>query len=246
MGKYHAMPFHTLRGKQIVIIGGTSGLGLATARMALEAGAHVYLGGRSPARLMAALATLGRGTRGETIDVASEASVNAFFAPLDGIDHVAITAAQIAPAPLLHGDMAALRVNMASRFWGAVYALRAAVPKMAAEGSLVLTSGMITRRPSPGKSIAAAAASAVETLAHSLVGELAPRRINVISPGPMDTPLLAQATGGDPEALRAIAARLPLRRLGQPESYARSALFAMANPDLNGEVLHLDGGAAWG
>ncbi|MGL5538111.1 MAG: SDR family oxidoreductase, partial [Aeromonas veronii] len=96
-----------------------------------------------------------------------------------------------------------------------------------------------------GKALPAVAAGAVETLAHSLVTELTPRRINVINPGPMRTPMLLKALGNDPQKVAAVAQSLPLKRLGEGEDYAQAALFLMSNNNMNGEVLHLNGGSAW-
>ena len=136
-------------------------------------------------------------------------------------------------------------INMDSRFWGSVHTIRAAAPKLSERGSIVLTSGMVTRRPQLGKALPAVAAGAVETLAHSLVTELTPRRINVINPGPMRTPMLLKALGNDPQKVAAVAQSLPLKRLGEGEDYAQAALFLMSNNNMNGEVLHLNGGSAW-
>src|SRR5450830_1547733 len=226
-----------LQGQQVLVLGGTSGLGLATAVLAGRAGAQVHVGGRDPQRLAQALVGLGPTASGACVDLADEGSVQAFFAPFAQVNHL--------PARLIDGEMAALRASLDSRFWGAVHALRAAAPRLALEGSVLLTSGMVSQRPRPRMAMVAAAASAVESLARSLVGELAPRRINVINPGPMHTPLLERALGGQAQALQGLADLQPLKRLGQAEDFAQTALFAMGNRQLNGAVLHLDGGARW-
>ena len=235
----------TLQGQTVVVVGGSSGLGLAAAKAAEQAGARVVIGGRQPERLQQALAELGQSAQGWPVDVLDVESIQAFFARIPQLDHLLVTAASISPGRLLESDMVDLQRNLDSRFWGSVHCLRAALPCMAEQGSVTLTSGMVVQRPQPGKSMAAVAAAAVETLAHSLVRELAPRRINVISPGPMDTPLLAAALGDDTARLHALAAALPLGRLGQAEEFADAALFLMHNRSMNGEVLHLHGGAAW-
>ena len=234
-----------LQGQQVLVLGGTSGLGLATAAGALRAGAQVHVGGRDPQRLAEALAQLGPKAGGACVDLADEGSVLAFFTPFARVDHLVVCAANNQPARLIDGDLAALRTSLDSRFWGAVHALRAVAPCLAPQGSVLLTSGMVSQRPRPGMAMVAAAASAVESLARSLVGELAPRRINVINPGPMQTPLLERALGGQAQALQGLADLQPLKRLGQAEDFAQTALFAMGNRQLNGAVLHLDGGARW-
>lgn len=234
-----------LQGQQVLVLGGTSGLGLATAVLAVRAGARVHVGGRDPQRLAEALAVLGPTASGACVDLADEGSVHAFLAPYALVDHLVVCAANNLPARLIDGELAALRTSLDSRFWGAVHALRAVGPRLAPHGSVLLTSGMVSQRPRPGMAMVAAAASAVESLARSLVVELAPRRINVINPGPMQTPLLARALGGRAEALQGLAEMQPLKRLGQAEDFAQTALFAMGNRQLNGAVLHLDGGARW-
>lgn len=234
-----------MHGKTIVIIGGTSGLGFATAKAAIACGNQVLIGGSKRDQLAQALAELGPGAGGDVLDIVSEDSVNDFFAGIDQLDHLLITAAVVKPGALLETPLDQLRINLDSRLWGSIFCMRAAVPRMADEGSVTLTSGMVAQRPQAGKSLAAVAAGAVETLAHSLVAELAPRRINVISPGPMKTPLLEQALGQDPARLQGLAQSQPLKRLGDPQDYAEAALFLMRNRNVNGEVLRLNGGSAW-
>lgn len=237
------MQASSLNGQKIVILGGSSGLGFATAQSAIELGASVYIGGRNIPQLAQALAELGPKATGDTVDIGNEESVNHFFNRIDSLDHLVITAANNAPARLLEGSLSDLRISMDSRFWGAVMAIRAAIPKMSEQGAIVLTSGMVSLRPRPAMSIVAAAASAIESLARSLVTELAPRRINVINPGPMHTPLLQSAM--DEAALDKLAAQLPLGKLGTGKDYAQAALFTLSNAYLNGSTIHLNGGAAW-
>ncbi|MFU7712254.1 SDR family oxidoreductase [Aeromonas veronii] len=239
------MKHSTLHNQQIVIIGGTSGLGLATAQQAIEQGAKVIIGGSSREQLATALAELGANASGHQLDILDVDSVNHFFNQLDSLDHLVITAAVMRPGSFLTAAIEDLKINMDSRSWGSVHAIRAAAPKLSERGSIVLTSGMVTRRPQPGKALPAVAAGAVETLAHSLVPELTPRRINVINPGPMRTPMLLKALGNDPQKVAAVAQSLPLKRLGEGEDYAQAALFLMSNNNMNGEVLHLNGGSAW-
>ena len=114
-----------LQGQQVLVLGGTSGLGLATAAGALRAGAQVHVGGRDPQRLAEALAQLGPKASGACVDLADEGSVQAFFTPFARVDHLVVCAANNQPARLIDGDLAALHTSLDSRFWGAVHALRA-------------------------------------------------------------------------------------------------------------------------
>lgn len=234
-----------LRDKTVVIIGGSSGLGLASAQAAIRAGAKVIIGSSSTDKLQQAVHSLGEQASGHPIDVLDAASIQAFFSTIPALDHLLVTAAIIRPGSLLEAAITELQTNLDSRFWGSVHCIRAAAPRLAVNGSITLTSGMITQRPQPGKALAAVAAGAVETLARSLVAELAPRRINVINPGPMHTPLLSSALGNDATRLQTLANTLPLKRLGEADEFAEAALFLMCNPGMNGEVMHLNGGAAW-
>ncbi len=139
-----------------------------------EQGAKVIIGGSSREQLATALAELGPNASGHQLDILDVDSVNHFFNQLDSLDHLVITAAVMRPGSFLTAAIEDLKINMDSRFWGSVHAIRAAAPKLSERGSIVLTSGMVTRRPQLGKALPAVAAGAVETLAHSLVTELTP------------------------------------------------------------------------
>lgn len=234
-----------LQNQTIVIIGGSSGLGLATAHAAIKSKARVIIGGADNNKLQAALAELGEHATGRTLNVLDPTSIQQFFDAIPALDHLLITAAVIRPGRLLDAPIEALQANLDSRFWGSVHSLRAAAPRLASTGSITLTSGMVTQRPQVGKSLAAVAAGAVETLAHSLVSEIAPRRINVINPGPMHTSLLTDMLGNNSARINELTNAQPLKRLGMPEDFADAALFLMHNPNINGEVLNLNGGSSW-
>ncbi|MGL4604275.1 MAG: SDR family oxidoreductase [Iodobacter sp.] len=239
------MQSNPLQNQTIVIIGGSSGLGLASARAAIASKARVIIGGSDHEKLQTALAGLGEHATGQTLNMLDPVSIQHFFDAIPALDHLLITAAVICPGSLLEAPIESLQANLDSRFWGSVHSLRAAAPRLAIAGSITLTSGMVTQRPQAGKSMAAVAAGAVETLAHSLVAEIAPRRINVINPGPMHTPLLTGLFGSNSAQIDALANAQPLKRLGMPEDFADAALFLMRNPNINGEVLHLNGGSSW-
>lgn len=229
----------SLDGQRVVIIGGSSGIGLAIARRATEAGALVTIAGRSEERLREASRLLG-GVPVARVDIASESDVNALFEPLDRVDHLVVTAGTVGRASIVTSSLDSLRSVVEQRLWGPLFAIRAAAPKMQG-GSITLTSGGVTSRPAPGRAITVAALGAVEALARGLAIELAPIRVNCIAPGAVATPL--QGTGPETEArLREVGGRLPSGRVGTAEDLAEVYLLAMTNGYLTGELLHVDGG----
>lgn len=131
------------------------------------------------------------------------------------------------------------------RIWGAIYAVRHATPKMS-DGSITLMSGLFSTRPIPGMAMAAAAVGGIEAMSRALALELAPIRVNAITPGYIDTPLLQAAFEDQYESVvKTQAAALPVKRIGTAEEAARSILFLITTSFITGEVLHLDGGGRY-
>jgi NAD(P)-dependent dehydrogenase (short-subunit alcohol dehydrogenase family) len=233
-----------LDGACVVVLGGSSGMGLATARMASRAGAAVTIVGRDADRLAGAAAELGGKVRTERADVADRDAVARIFDPLDRVDHVAILAGEQPAAPVAETSHELLGRALDARVWAAYNACAAALPKLHPEGSLVLCSGLSAHRPRAGRSAGAVATAAVESLARALAVELGPIRVNAVCPGPIDTPLLERVYGSDRhEALRPVTDRLPIKRLGTAEEVADAILFLMRNTYVTGITLHVDGGA---
>lgn len=234
----------TLAGAQVVVVGGSSGVGLATAALARQQGAHVTIASRSAARLAQAQKTLGD-VRTVVADIASEEAVQGLFAGLDRVDHVLVSAGTLGNGRIVENDLGTLRRIVDERLFGVVHVVRQARPRMT-EGSITFTSGSLSSRPRPGMAIFTAALAAVEALAPALTLEVAPVRINVVTPGLIDTPLLDGAFGADRETLIAArAAVLPGKRVGTPEEVAQAVLMCMTNAYLNGVVLHIDGGGRY-
>lgn len=232
----------SIEGQRVVIIGGSSGIGLGVALHARAAGARVTIGGRTVERLQAASRALGE-VDVVTVDIGDQASVEAVFAPLDHIDHVVICAGTVGPSPVLGSNIEALRAVVDQRLWGAVYTVRAAAPKMQG-GSITFTSGGVAARPRVGAAMTTAALGAVEALARALALELAPTRVNCVTPGLVATPL----HGSGPSAEARLAERgrtLPVGRVGTPDDLALVYLMLMNNPYLTGEVIHIDGGGRY-
>lgn len=227
----------------VVILGGSSGIGFATAQAAQAEGATVIITGRDPARLARALATLGQGARGEQLDAVDEAATRAFFASLPALDHLFITAGTLVLDSGLAPDRATLSPALDTRFWGALFAAKYAAPRMRAGGSITFMSGTAGRRPLPGAAVATASCGAVDSFARALALDLAPLRVNTIQPGYTDTPLFDDLLGEGRDAVLAeAAAKLPLKRIGRPEEIADAVLFLMKNDYVTGINLAVDGG----
>jgi NAD(P)-dependent dehydrogenase (short-subunit alcohol dehydrogenase family) len=234
---------HSLEGASVVVIGGSSGIGLATAKAALAEGARVAITGRSADRLEAAEGQLGKRARAVALDAADEAGMREFFGTLDAVDHIFDTAGELVKDTRLEPDTAVMRPAMDTRFLGALYCAKYGAPKMRGRGSITFMSGTGALRPLEGAAVAMASCGAVEAFARALAVDLAPIRVNTIQPGFVDTPMLAGVLGAQKnEILAAVAKRLPVRHVGTPEEIADAVLFLMRNGYVTGIALPIDGG----
>jgi NAD(P)-dependent dehydrogenase (short-subunit alcohol dehydrogenase family) len=235
----------TLTSQRVVIIGGSSGMGLATARAAATAGAAVTIASSNQERLDAALAELPAGCEGAVVDTRSEADIAAFFDRLGELDHLSYTAGDaVRPAPLAGLSLDEARRQQDVRFWGAIAAVKHAAPRIRPGGSIVLTSGTVGVRPVPGAALAASGAGAIEGLARGLAVELAPVRVNAVRPGAIRTPLWDRVPEPQREAmLTAQAQRTLTKTIGEAGQIAAAHLFLMENSFVTGVVLTVDGGA---
>jgi NAD(P)-dependent dehydrogenase (short-subunit alcohol dehydrogenase family) len=231
--------FMLLSGQKVVVVGGSSGIGLSTAELAKSEGADVIIASRNAERLKKAAAQLG--AKAIPTDVTSDESVGQLFRQCGRIDHVVVTAAQLRTGPIKTVPMEDVRATMEGKFWGAWRVARAA--EIRAGGSLTLVSGFLSVRPRPAAAIVGAVNGALESFGRSLALELAPVRVNVVSPGIIDTPIRAAM----PEAVRnemlaKAAAALPVGRVGVGEDIARQILTFMTVGFATGSIVYLDGG----
>src|SRR5258708_27084851 len=207
-----------LAGKKVVVVGGSSGIGLATAELATREGAEVIIASRNADRLNAVAGTLG--AKAIPADVTSDKSVEDLFRSCGPVDHVVVTAAQLRTGPFKTVAMADVRATFEGKFWGAWRVARAA--EFRAGGSLTLVSGFLSIRPRPNSAVISAANAALEALTRALALELAPLRVNCVSPGIIDTPIrAAMPEDARQEMLARAAASLPVARVGQGEDVAR-------------------------
>lgn len=232
-----------LQGQQVVVIGGGSGIGLAVARQALARGAVVTIAGRSEQRLRAAAASLGPVSTA-VLDVTDPALVHELFDGLPRVDHVYFAAGSTQLSNILEGEAEAQLAPLITRLWGAVHVIRAAAPRLSPGGSLTFTGGLSTDRPVQGAWVSGVATAAAEQLARVMALELAPLRVNAVSPGYTDTPMWDGVLGeAKQDVLNSVAARLPVRRIATPDEVASAVLLLMTNPSMTGAVIHVDGGA---
>ncbi len=228
-----------LSGKRVVVVGGSSGIGLATAESAKAEGADVVIASRNAERLNAAAAKLG--VKAIPADVTSDESIAKLFQSCGPVDHVVVTAAQLRTGPFKTVAMDDVRATLEGKFWGAWRCAR--IADIRAGGSLTLVSGFLSIRPRPNSAIVSATNGALELLARALALELAPVRVNCVSPGLIDTPIrAAMPEAARKEMLAKTAATLPVKRVGLADDIARQILAFMANGFATGSIVYIDGG----
>lgn len=232
---------------RIVIVGGSSGMGLALAVRCLNAGAEVIIVGRSEDKLKRASEALRNpvGLNAIAADIADEDQVADLFGQIGRVDHIVSTAADIEGAyELLPAiELKAAQRVVESKFYGPLLLAKHGAPQLSANGSITFTSGIAAYRPVARGSVVAAVNAALEGLVRALAVELAPIRVNAVSPGWVDTPIWSFVAGDrKDETLDAMAKRLPVGRIGQPDDIADAIAFLMGNGFTTGTILHVEGG----
>jgi NAD(P)-dependent dehydrogenase (short-subunit alcohol dehydrogenase family) len=231
------------RGKRVIIIGGSSGIGLATARGAAAEGAEVLLASRSEEKLQKARESFSGKVDVFVVDAEKEESVKTLFEKEREFDHLFTPGSEGARGPFLSLDSQAARRAFDSKFWGQYFAAKYGAPKIRPGGSITFMAGAFSQRPGPGTAVLAAINSAVEGLGRALAVELAPLRVNVVSPGLVDTPNFAKMPADQRSALfKTVAASIPAHRIGTPEDLAEAVLYLMGNGYTTGHTLFADGG----
>ncbi|MFR9724270.1 SDR family oxidoreductase [Streptomyces sp. MS19] len=227
-----------------VVVGGTSGIGLATARLLLRRGTATHVVGRSAARAEALAVsdpdlTVHRG------DAADAARMAGLFASVGRVDHLVLASSGGAGAgPLAELEPDVLRGAFEAKLFGQLTAVRAALPHLAPAGSVTFISAASARAALPGTAGLAAVNGAIEAMVRPLAVELAPVRVNAVSPGVVDTPWWDAMPAGARDAYFAqVAAALPTGRVATAEDIAEAVVLAATNPNVTGTVLETDGGA---
>jgi NAD(P)-dependent dehydrogenase (short-subunit alcohol dehydrogenase family) len=229
-----------LAGRRVVVVGGTSGMGLATVQATRALGADVVAAGRRPLARRDALG----GVRQAEVDVTDELSVRRLFEDVGELDHLLVTASAGRPGAFLDQDVAEAHSFMDGKFFGSWACARYAAPRLReGQGSITfVTGGAVVRPPTHGSMITAAFA-AVEALTRALAIELGPRRVNTIRPGYTDSDMWSHLPDAERDDLRLRVARaMPVGRMGTPDDIAHAAVFLMTNPQVTGAVLEVTGG----
>lgn len=228
----------SLNGKTIIVIGGSSGIGAAVVKAAAARGAQVVLAGR---RLVSGVEN---GLRSEPVDVTDAASLQRLFETVGRFDHLVYTSGpSVRAKTLIETDLVEAQENFNVKLWGSLRAIQLALPFLSEHGSISLTSGQLGRKSVAGQFIKTGINAATEALVKQLAKELAPRRVNAISPGVIDTPAYAGLAEDQRLAMFAKAGgTLPVGRVGQAQAVAAGYVLAMENGFMTGAVIDIDGG----
>ena len=231
-----------LAGQTVVIIGGSAGIGLETARSARSEGADVILTARNPDRLEAAAREV-EAVSTAAFDATDGDALERFFGDLPQIDHVMVSGGGPYYAPLAEMDFAEVRADVERHLVVPMRVARHAIGKVRAGGSLVFISGTGGRRRGMGLTLIGALTAAAPALTENLAVEIAPIRVNLVAPGFVDTGLSASLLGEGLDARREeLRDRLPIRRVVGPEDVAALSVHLMSNTALTGGTYDIDGG----
>lgn len=228
--------------QDVLVVGGSSGIGLATAKAFAAAGARVTIASRSSDKLAAALKEIGDGARSEVLDTGDAQAVESFLAAHTW-NHVVVSAAKTPSGPVRQLSLEDAHKAMESKFWGAYRVARAA--RIRDGGSLTIVSGFLSVRPSATSVLQGAINAALESLVRGMALEFSPVRVNAVSPGMIRTPLWSGMDDDKREAMfAAVAEKLPAKRAGEPEDIANAILYAAATPFTTGSTIIVDGGGS--
>ncbi|WP_179035858.1 SDR family oxidoreductase [Paenibacillus sp. URB8-2] len=232
-----------LHNQKVVIIGGSSGIGLEAAKQVIALGGEVIIASRSEEKLQNVKDQLGAKAVAYTLDTTDEQQVQSFFEKIGTFDHLVVSAAITSGGSFLHTETAQARQLFESKFWGQYYAAKYGAPNISPNGSITLFSGVVAYKAMIGSSVLGAVNAAISNLGQTLALELAPIRVNILSPGIIDTPSRSKM----PEDARndfyaSVAGKLPVQRVGTAEDTAQGVLYLIQNGFVTGTVLHVDGG----
>ncbi|GMA52185.1 short chain dehydrogenase [Alicyclobacillus contaminans] len=234
----------SLQSHRVVIVGGTSGIGLAVAKSFLAEGAEVIVASRSQEKVDAAKKELGQAAHGHVLDFRDEIQTKQFFENIGPFHHLVITAGDAAMGPFDALPIRDARAAFDSKFWGQYVTVNGALPFIKDSGSITLTSGVYGVRPARGAATLAAINSAIEGLARGLAVDVAPIRVNVVSPGLVDTPIYSGMDAESREAMfQSVAQSLLLKHVARPEEIAEAYVYLAKNTFTTGTVIQIEGGA---
>ncbi|KIL39866.1 short-chain dehydrogenase [Gordoniibacillus kamchatkensis] len=235
---------NNVKGQRAIIMGGTSGIGLAAARMLTEAGAEAVVTGRDKAKLDSALQQLGPSAQGAQLDAASYEDLKAFYSRQGSFDHLVIAVSGAKGAGNFRElSLNELREGFDAKFWPQVMAAQLSLDTLSSNGSITFLTAISARSSAPGIAGLAAINAALESMVPILALELAPIRVNAVSPGVVDTPWWNWM----PEEQRVAALKFyelqaPVGKVGQPDDIAKAICYLIDNTFVTGTVLEVDGG----
>jgi NAD(P)-dependent dehydrogenase (short-subunit alcohol dehydrogenase family) len=233
-----------LQQKRVIVVGGSSGIGLAVAQQAAAQGAQVVIVSSNAERIQQAVESIGGEAQGHTVDVSDEGTVATLFAKLGNFDHLVFTAGDsLHLHDLASTDLQQARHAFELRYWAALAAVKYGSPHLRKEGSIVLTTGIAGQRPRKGWVIAASVCGTIEALTRALAVELAPIRVNAVSPGIVRTNLWQTMSASERERLfESVGKSLPVGRVGEASEIAQAYLFLMQEGFATGQTIVVDGG----
>ncbi|HSX38528.1 MAG TPA: SDR family oxidoreductase [Chlamydiales bacterium] len=226
-----------------VIIGGSSGMGLAIAKMLHALGHEIVIASRSKEKLEKAVKTIGK-AEDYVVDVTKEKEVIQFFDAVGAFDHLVTSAASFVMGPFLNMPLNDAKHFFDSKFWGQYMAAKIGAPHQRRGGSITFFCGIAGQRPFMNFAAGSAINAAIEGLTRALALELSPLRVNAIAPGTVVTPVWNEVP--EKERLTAFeetAQRLPAKRVGQPEDIAEAARYLIQCGYATGSIVYVDGGA---
>jgi NAD(P)-dependent dehydrogenase (short-subunit alcohol dehydrogenase family) len=233
------------KGKKVVVLGGSSGIGFATAKAAAAQGAEVIIVSSNQQRIDNALAELPAGSEGFAVDLTNEQAIQNFFTQLGQFDHLVYTAGEgLQIVNIADANLADAKQFFNVRYWGAFTAVKYASQYLNKNGSIVLTSGIASIRPNAGWSLGASILGAMEGFTRAMAVELAPIRVNLVSPGVVKTNLWSNMTEAEREDFYTVMGNgLPVKRVGEAEDIALTYLYLMQQQFGTGQMVVVDGGA---
>src|SRR5713226_4758172 len=231
--------------KRVVIVGGSSGIGLAVAKEAASQGANVVIVSSKAERVQEAIRSIGGDVGGQAVDVSDEKAVESFFTNLGVFDHLVFTAGDsLQLHELAETDLKQARRAFELRYWSVLAAVKYGSPQIRNGGSIVLTTGVAGRRPHKGWTVVASICGSIEALMRALAVELAPIRVNAVCPGVVRTNLWQSMNADARENLyESVGKSLLVGRVGEACEIARAYLFLMQEGYGTGQTVVLDGGA---
>ena len=230
--------------EKVVVIGGTSGMGLAAASKLAKNGYSVVISGRTEGSIESALKKIQGEAVGYPLNFSNSASVEQFFTKVDKHDHLALVGSgQAAWGSFSELTVEALRSAFDEKFYGFFLCAQASLKKLRKDGSILFTVGGACRSAIPGTSGVAAVNGAIQSMAFTMAKEIAPVRVNILSPGLVDTPMYNWMTQEEKEGFfKKMGGNLPVGRVGNPDEIAQAVLFLIQNKYATGAIIDIDGG----